>query len=54
MTKKKSFEAFVSFGEPVTGKMSRKEMARELHTRVCRLKDAHLAAKPEAAGLVAK
>jgi len=40
---KKEIEAFVSFGAPIDGKMDRKEMARELHTRVCGLKDAHLA-----------
>ncbi|HWF18515.1 MAG TPA: lysophospholipid acyltransferase family protein [Verrucomicrobiae bacterium] len=39
---KKSIEAFVSFGTPIEGKMDRKEMARELHSRVCALKEAHL------------
>jgi 1-acyl-sn-glycerol-3-phosphate acyltransferase len=54
MKQKKSFEAFVSFGEPITEKMDRKEMARELHMRVCRLKDDHLGAKPDDAALAAK
>jgi 1-acyl-sn-glycerol-3-phosphate acyltransferase len=38
---KKRFEAFVSFDTPITEKMDRKELARELHARVCRLKAAH-------------
>ena|SRR5882724_3511638 len=38
-----SFHAHVSFDTPLTAKLDRKEMARELHARVCRLKDAHLA-----------
>lgn len=37
---KESFEAFVHFGEPVEGGMDRKEMALELHARVCELKEA--------------
>jgi lyso-ornithine lipid O-acyltransferase len=39
---KKSVEAFVSFGTPIEGKMDRKEMARELHAKVCGMKDAYL------------
>lgn len=38
---KESFEASVSFGEPVAGGLDRKEMACELHTRVCALKERH-------------
>lgn len=41
---KEKVEAFVSYGATVEGKMDRKEMARELHARVCALKDAHVAA----------
>ena len=36
---RKGFDAFVRFDEPVKNKMERKELAEELHTRVCRLKD---------------
>jgi lyso-ornithine lipid O-acyltransferase len=38
---KKGFAAYVSFDEPLTEKMERKEMGRELHARVCRLKAAY-------------
>jgi hypothetical protein len=38
------FHAHVSFDEPLTEKLNRKEMARELHARVSRLKDDFLAA----------
>jgi 1-acyl-sn-glycerol-3-phosphate acyltransferase len=44
---KKDFAAHLSFDTPLTEKMDRKEMARELHARVCRLKDAHLAPEPQ-------
>ena len=33
------FEAFVVFDEPLTAPLDRKEMARELHARVCRMKE---------------
>ncbi len=36
---KRRIQAFVSFGSAPTARMDRKEMARELHARVCRLKD---------------
>jgi 1-acyl-sn-glycerol-3-phosphate acyltransferase len=39
---RESFRAYVSFDTPLTAKLDRKEMARELHARVCRLKDEHL------------
>lgn len=38
---KEGFEARVHFGEPVTAKMDRKAMAKELHSRVCGLMDRH-------------
>ncbi len=53
MMSKRSFEAFVGFGEPVTGITDRTELARELHARLVRIKDAHLAAHPEPAALAA-
>lgn len=51
---KKEVEAFVSFGAAVEGKMDRKEMARELHARVCGLKDVHLAATQTAGNSLAR
>lgn len=36
------FQGFVDFGPPVTRKMDRKEMARELHAAVCQLKDGNV------------
>jgi hypothetical protein len=39
---RESFQAYVSFDTPLTAKLDRKEMARQLHARVCRLKDEHL------------
>ena len=44
---KRRIQAFVSFGSPITEQMDRKEMARELHSRVCRLKDLHSQKAPE-------
>ena len=35
---REKFDALVCFDEPLAAKMDRKEMARELHARVCRLK----------------
>jgi 1-acyl-sn-glycerol-3-phosphate acyltransferase len=35
---KKNIQAHVRFGEPVTGKTGRKELAHELHAQVCRMK----------------
>jgi lyso-ornithine lipid O-acyltransferase len=54
MMSKRSFEAIVSFGEPVTGIEDRKELARELHARTCRLKDEYFAKHPETAPLKAR
>ncbi|HEX3799834.1 MAG TPA: lysophospholipid acyltransferase family protein [Verrucomicrobiae bacterium] len=54
MMTKPSFEAYVGFGEPVTGMTDRKETARELHARVCRIKDDYFAAKKEPAQFAAK
>ncbi len=42
LCKKEGFDAHVCFGEPLTGKMDRKEMAKELHTRVCQLRETFL------------
>ncbi|MDB6111181.1 MAG: hypothetical protein JWR69_2931 [Pedosphaera sp.] len=42
---KKRIEAFVSFGPTLHGEKDRKEMARELHTQVCGLKNSYLARK---------
>lgn len=42
---KDRIEAFVSFGPTLNGQIDRKEMARELHTQVCGLKNSYLAGK---------
>jgi 1-acyl-sn-glycerol-3-phosphate acyltransferase len=40
---KEGFDAFVSFDTPLPGELGRKEMARQLHTRICQTRAAHLA-----------
>ena len=40
---RESFEAFVNFGEPLAGKLDRKEMALALHHDVQRMKDEYFA-----------
>jgi len=51
---RRGFHAFVSFDEPLTEKLNRKEMARALHSRVCRLKDEFLAQEKPRGPLPAK
>ncbi len=41
---KQRIGVFVGYGTPVQAGMDRKELARELHAQVCRLKDKHLEA----------
>jgi 1-acyl-sn-glycerol-3-phosphate acyltransferase len=41
--KKDGFEAHVCFGQTITEKMDRKTMAKELHKRVCEMREKYLA-----------
>jgi 1-acyl-sn-glycerol-3-phosphate acyltransferase len=54
MMTKPGFEAFVGFGEVAAGITDRKELARELHSRVSQIKDEYFAAKPAAAQFAEK
>jgi len=54
MMSKPAFEAIVSFGAPITGIEDRKELSRELHARICQLKDEYFADQRETAGLAAR
>ena len=45
LLKKEGFSAHVCFGETITEKMDRKTLAKELHARVCQMREKHLAAK---------
>ncbi len=50
---KKRIHAHASFGAPVEGKLGRKELAQELHARVCQMKEKY-EAKGKATEVVAK